>query len=79
MGGGYGVCMETSDEVLGVIPRVVRELFAKIDTLDDQDVTVKVSYLEVLYMFPIIKSSTFLKTFYYLRYLRVCLNDVNLG
>ena len=47
MGGGYGVSMETSDDIMGVIPRVIRELFAHIESLTDQDITVKVSYLEV--------------------------------
>ena len=47
MGGGYGVSMDTTDDVMGIIPRVIKELFAEIDQYEDHDVTVKVSYLEV--------------------------------
>ena len=48
MGGGYGVSLETDNDVVGVIPRVIRELFSGIKDVEDKfEFVVKVSYLEV--------------------------------
>ena len=47
MGGGYGVNIDS--DKMGIIPRVVREIFKRIDDLTDHEVTVSISYLE-LYM-----------------------------
>ncbi len=44
MGGGYG--MET-EEIMGVIPRVIRDMYQRIEENPEFDFTVKVSYLEV--------------------------------
>lgn len=48
MGGGYGISLETNEEVTGVIPRVIRDLFVGIKEREEKfDFLVKVSYLEV--------------------------------
>ena len=47
MGGGYGICMDTDDSIVGIIPRVIRDLFSGIEERKDFSFTVKVSYLEV--------------------------------
>lgn len=48
MGGGYGVSLDTNEEVVGVIPRVIRDLFSGIKEHDETfEFNVKVSYLEV--------------------------------
>lgn len=48
MGGGYGVSLDTNEEIVGVIPRVIRDLFSGIkERTETFEFTVKVSYLEV--------------------------------
>ncbi len=51
MGGAYGLGPEEDDDIVGIIPRVIRDLFEEIK---DQEAnmsyvfSVKVSYLEVI-------------------------------
>ena len=59
MGGGYGVT--TEEEKMGIIPRVVKEIFKTSDELTDHEVSVSVSYLEVQLLLPF--SSTLFKSF----------------
>ncbi|ESO03085.1 hypothetical protein HELRODRAFT_192110 [Helobdella robusta] len=48
MGGGYGVCMETNEDAVGIIPRVIRDLFEGISKMQDKfEFIIKVSYLEL--------------------------------
>ena len=48
MGGGSDVSLNKDPKEMGIIPRVIQELFAGIGDLKDRyDFTVKVSYLEV--------------------------------
>ena len=53
MGGGYDVALGVNDEeVLGIIPRVIRHLFEGInDRIEECDFAVTVSYLEVALYF----------------------------
>lgn len=50
MGGGYGISTtsEMDDDIAGVIPRVIRDLYDGIaERTEEFEFTVKVSYLEV--------------------------------
>jgi len=48
MGGGYGISADTDEEIIGVIPRVIRDLFDGIAEREKEfEFVVKVSYLEV--------------------------------
>ena len=49
MGGGYGMTHPDADqEVVGIIPRVIAQLFDGIsDRADEYDFLVKASYMEV--------------------------------
>ena len=47
MGSALETALSEDKEIQGVIPRVIRELFASIQQQAESDFTVKVSYLEV--------------------------------
>ncbi len=50
MGGGYDMGDDsTNNEIVGIIPRVIRDLFNGINTRTDMKYTVQVSYIEVRY------------------------------
>lgn len=47
MGGCYEASLNEDETEMGIIPRVIRELFNGINERKNSDFTVKVSYLEV--------------------------------
>lgn len=48
MGGAYGVSIDGIEEITGVIPRVIRDLFDGIEERQEAfEFSVKISYLEV--------------------------------
>lgn len=48
MGGAYGISVDNMEEVTGIIPRVIRDLYAGIEERSDSfHFVVKISYLEV--------------------------------
>ena len=52
MGGAYGLGPNEDEDIVGIIPRVIRDLFDGIRDKEDQHVfNVKVSYLEVCYRY----------------------------
>ena len=51
MGGGYGVSLDSDEEMVGIIPRVIRDLFAGIKDLEQKyQFVIRVSYLEVIFL-----------------------------
>ena len=49
MGGAYGVSVDGIEEITGVIPRVIRDLYDGIQERHERfEFTVKISYLEVI-------------------------------
>lgn len=50
MGGGYGVNLDSDEEMVGIIPRVIKDLFAGIKDLEQKyQFVIRVSYLEVIF------------------------------
>lgn len=49
MGGCYEASLNEDETEMGIIPRVIRELFNGISDRKDSEFNVKVSYLEVRY------------------------------
>ena len=49
MGGGYEISLDTSSDIVGIIPRVIRQLYEGIEENQDYTYAVKVSYLEVIF------------------------------
>lgn len=47
MGGGYDLDDTASDDMLGIIPRVIRDLYEGFTERTDYSFTAKVSYIEV--------------------------------
>ena len=47
MGGCYEASLNQDEEAMGIIPRILRDLFIGINEREEYDFTVKVSYLEV--------------------------------
>lgn len=54
MGGCYEASLNEDETEMGIIPRVIRELFNGISDRKDSDFNVKVSYLEVRYKINIL-------------------------
>ena len=50
MGGCYEASLKEDLDAMGIIPRVLRELFHRIEEHEDSDFLVKVSYLEVSHL-----------------------------
>ena len=53
MGGGYEASLKMDPEGMGVIPRIVQEIFLKMDEKEEYEYTTKLSYLEVSTKFAI--------------------------
>jgi len=48
MGGAYGISIDGIEEMTGIIPRVIRDLYAGMqERAEEFDFVVKISYLEV--------------------------------
>ena len=47
MGGGYEASLKMDPEGMGVIPRIVQEIFLNMDQNEEYEYAIKVSYLEV--------------------------------
>jgi len=63
MGGAYGISVEGIEEVTGIIPRVILDLYSGIEErVDSFDFVVKISYMEVRYYL----GHQFIIIFYYL-------------
>ena len=50
MGGGYEASLKMDPEGMGVIPRIVQEMFLNMDDKESYEYKVKVSYLEVKFL-----------------------------
>lgn len=51
MGGCYEASLEADEDDMGVIPRVLRDIFLHIENTHNVEFTVRVSYLEVTDLF----------------------------
>ena len=50
MGGAYGLGPDDNENIVGIIPRVIQDLYNGVrERSDENDFTIKVSYLEVCY------------------------------
>jgi len=48
MGGAYGISIDSIEDMTGIIPRVIRDLYAGLqERVESFDFVVKISYLEV--------------------------------
>lgn len=47
MGGAQGQCTDPDDRIMGIIPRVIQDLFDGIAERPDFEFTVRASYMEV--------------------------------
>ena len=57
MGGAYGISIEGIEEMTGIIPRVIIDLYSGIEERADSfDFVVKISYLEVPFIICAIKT-----------------------
>ena len=54
MGGGYEISLDTSSDVVGIIPRVIKQLYEGIDESSDYSYVVRVSYLEVVHPYAMV-------------------------
>ena len=47
MGGAYEISLDKNADAVGIIPRVIRQLFETIEDTEDFEFCVRVSYIEV--------------------------------
>ena len=65
MGGAYGINVEGIEDMTGIIPRVILDLYSGIEERADTfDFVVKISYLEVEFLYITFATS---RSFCYLR------------
>ena len=63
MGGAYEISLDKNADAVGIIPRVIRQLFDTIQETSDFDFIVRVSYIEVR-IFVLKLSSCSVKTIF---------------